>query len=534
MKRFSLIRRAAALLCAAALACALPLGAAAAKLSPEDTVTAAVLRTPLTQVSKAKSATVMVYMIGSDLESKQGLASADLEEMMAAELGEHVNVVVQTMGARQWTNPKIPADTSARFLLRDGKLKTLDKKLGQLDSTDPETLTDFIRFCADSFPADRNILILWDHGAGPIYGYGFDEYQGKNASLTLDEIRTALRDSQVSFDLLGMDACLMGSLETCCALWDFADYLCASEDFESSDGWEYTRWLTALGQNPALPTPDLGKIITEDFAKASDEAGEDGILALVDLAYTPLLSAGWARFGYDHDSALTSVNFSWQVHRSARATEESMRLFDKDSYYVTDVMAAANTVDEAGADVLSSMLSDAISACSSTEGNRHMTGLSVTLPYADSSFYQKMKDVLLECGFDETYLEWLGTFADALDIGENYYDRWEDWKAEWGGWEDYEKQRTSSPNWEKWLEEQEVNQDKTMIDYDAQLSDTSASLWRWNEESGVYVAHLPKGNRSFQDPANDEWYYYLSSDQSWWIWKGVNWEPCADPGYPVE
>lgn len=534
MKLSRLARRAAALFCAAALACALPLSAGASNnLSPEDTVSAAVLRSPLTNVTQAKSATVMIYMIGSDLESKRGLASADLEEMMAADLGDKVNVVVQTMGARQWTNPKVPSDSSARFLIRDGKLKTLDNKLGQLDSTDPETLTDFIRFCADSYPADRNILILWNHGAGPIYGYGCDEYQGKNASLTLDEIRTALRDSQVTFDLLGMDACLMGSLETCCALWSFADYLCASEDFESSDGWEYTPWLTALGQNVATPTPDLGKIITEDFAAASERAGEDGILALVDLAYTPLLSAGWARFGYDHDSALTSANYSWAVNPSARATEDSLRLFDRDSYYVTDVMAAANTVDAEGSDVLSSMLSDAISACSATEGNRYMTGLSVTLPYADSSFYQKMKAVLLKCGFDETYLEWLGTFADALDIGENYYDHWEDWEAEWGGWEDYE-QRPTSPNWEKWLDEQEVNQDKTMIDYDAQLSDTNASLWRWDEAHGVYVAHLPKGNRSFQDPVSNQWYYYLASDQSWWIWKGVNWEPCPNPGYSVE
>jgi hypothetical protein len=528
-----LARRCTALFCAAALALALPVTAGAAELTPQETVAAAVLRTPLTNTAQAKSATVMVYMIGSDLESKTGLASADLEEMMAAELGENVNVIVQTMGTRQWVNPSIRSDTSQRFQIQNGKLKVLGKGLGQLDSTDPQTLTDFIQYCADTYPADRNMLILWDHGAGPIYGYGCDEHQGKNASLTLDEIRTALRDSKVTFDLVGMDACLMGSLETCCALWNYADYLCASEDFESSDGWEYTRWLTALGEKPSISTPDLGRIITEDFAKASSAAGEDGILALVDLAYTPLLSAGWARFGYEHDSALTSANYSWQATPSARSTEQSRWMFDRDSYYVTDVMAAANMVDTAGSDVLSSMLSDAIAACSSTQGNRYMTGLSVTLPYADSNFYQKMKVVLLNCGFDETYLEWLGTFADALDIGDNYYDHWEEWKEEWTGWEDYQQQRPSSPNWEKWLSDEKALAGQTMIDYDRQLSNTDTGLWHWDEENSIYTAQLSGGDRSFQDPSTNLWFYYKADDQSWWLWKGIRWEPCSDPGYPI-
>lgn len=529
-----LTRRAAAVLCAAALVLSMTCSAWASEVTPQESVAAAVLRPPLTNTAQAKSATVMIYMIGSDLESKRGLATDDLNEIMAANLGENVNVVIQTMGTRQWCSPSVRADTSERFCIRDGGLHLLDDKLGQLDSTDPQTLTDFIRYCADTFPADRNILVLWDHGAGPIYGFGCDEHQGKNASLTLDELRTALRESEVTFDLLGMDACLMGSLETCCALWSFADYLCASEDFESSDGWEYTRWLSALGKNPAIATPELGRIITEDFATASAKAGEDGILALVDLAYTPLLSAGWARFGYEHDSALTSANYSWAATPSARATELSQRIFDADSYYVTDVMAAANTVDGEGSDVLSSMLSDAISACSSTEGSKYMTGLSVTLPYADSSFYQKMKAVLLGCGFDETYLEWLGTFADALDIGENYYDHWEDWQSEWSGWDAYQQQRPSSPNWDKWLEDEEANQSKTMIDYDAQLSNTRADVWEKDEEHGCYIARLENGDRSYQDPVNDLWYYYKAADRSWWVWRGVNWERCSNPGYPVD
>ena len=44
--------------------------------------------------------TVMVYMCGSDLESDGGAATADLNEMLYADVGDHVNIIVETAGPR--------------------------------------------------------------------------------------------------------------------------------------------------------------------------------------------------------------------------------------------------------------------------------------------------------------------------------------------------------------------------------------------------------------------------------------------------
>ena len=52
-------------------------------------------------------ATVMVYMVGSDLESESALGSLDLEEMARADLGERVSLVVQTMGCQEWHNAAV-------------------------------------------------------------------------------------------------------------------------------------------------------------------------------------------------------------------------------------------------------------------------------------------------------------------------------------------------------------------------------------------------------------------------------------------
>ena len=53
--------------------------------------------------TSAKSATVMIYMNGSDLESEAGEASADISEMLASGIGENVNVIIQTMGTKDAT-----------------------------------------------------------------------------------------------------------------------------------------------------------------------------------------------------------------------------------------------------------------------------------------------------------------------------------------------------------------------------------------------------------------------------------------------
>ena len=47
-------------------------------------------------------ATVMVYMCGTDLETRGGMASNDMREMAAATLGSNVDVIIYTGGCTSW------------------------------------------------------------------------------------------------------------------------------------------------------------------------------------------------------------------------------------------------------------------------------------------------------------------------------------------------------------------------------------------------------------------------------------------------
>lgn len=426
--------------------------------------------------------TIMLYMNGSDLESDNGMATMDIREILSATISDNVNIVIQTGGTRRWKTEAIASDRSQRFLVENGALTLIDDSLGQLDITDPDTLEDFISYCNTNYPADRNMLIFWNHGSGAVYGFGYDEHvDDYYAALTLDEIQTAIRNTGVKFEMIGFDACLMGGLETACALADSADYLIASEDFESGRGWEYQNWLTVLGTNSSTPMEDLSVIIIDDFVKESQSYGSDGILALIDLRYTRLLFQAWIDFAYSAKDDLLACNYSMEMNRSDRASrffdapaERIFRdpwedLFDNNESileeynYAVDLMALADTLNTDEAEALEAALSMALVYCSATHGDSEMTGLSITLPYNDEHFYEEMETVYTNCGFDTDYINFLESFVEA-DISEHY-----DWaESEWGGWENYEEEEYDWEEWDQWEEYQENDFGWDEYDYTTQ------------------------------------------------------------------
>ena len=142
--------------------------------------------------------TIMVYMCGTDLESRSGMATRDLAEMAKANIGSNVHVVVYTGGCSRWNNNIISTGKNQIYEVHSGGLKRVVDDDGNRAMTDPETLSRFIRFCGENYPANRNMLILWDHGGGSVSGYGYDETKRSSGSMTLDGINKALRTAGCS------------------------------------------------------------------------------------------------------------------------------------------------------------------------------------------------------------------------------------------------------------------------------------------------------------------------------------------------
>ncbi|MCR5249800.1 MAG: hypothetical protein K6E50_04260 [Lachnospiraceae bacterium] len=379
--------------------------------------------------------TILVYMNGSDLESFNGFASQDIREMLGAASSDKVHILIQTMGTKQWQDFNIASDHSQRFEIDQQQLVLLDDGLPQLDCTDPATLLDFLKWGSTLHPADRYFLILWDHGGGSVEGFGYDEWLGEDHSLTMDEMTAALQQSGLVFDFIGMDACIMSSIEVCYALYDYCDYCVLSEDFESALGWAYGGWLDALARNSSIDTVSLSKILIDDMVEtnAVEYFGSSSTLALIDERYIPAAFDAWKDFAYENEDTLLSVNYSREIKRSGRAHPRVSSVMAE--CYITDLLALAVSIPSPMTKSLVSRLASCVAYYNCSFDNTGLTGLSVTLPYGDPEFYASLGQVFAGIGIDKRYIQWLGNFQNN-SAASNYYDYYE-FDHQWQGWDDF-------------------------------------------------------------------------------------------------
>ena len=208
--------------------------------------------TPASSSSGKATRTVMIYMIGSNLESgigkqRGGYASADIDEMLLADIPDDVNVILECGGSTYWDNSSVPDGEVTRFAIQNNKLVKLEE-LGSIAMTDSGSLSDFITFAATNYPAESYSIDFWDHGGGIPVGFGMDELAYDFYDLlTSYEIKAEMEKAGVHFDVAIFDACNVGTLEMGMALKDYCDYMIGAESTVAGNGLYYTSWLSQTG-----------------------------------------------------------------------------------------------------------------------------------------------------------------------------------------------------------------------------------------------------------------------------------------------
>ena len=101
--------------------------------------------------AKKKACTVMIYMVGSNLESRLGNATKDLEEIDGAGLGfENYNVIVYTGGSARWVGD-VPCDRNCVLdMSRKGDERIVAQTNGNANMGLPETLSAFLNYCGEN------------------------------------------------------------------------------------------------------------------------------------------------------------------------------------------------------------------------------------------------------------------------------------------------------------------------------------------------------------------------------------------------
>jgi hypothetical protein len=161
-----------------------------------------------------KKVTLLVYMEGTDLEDKYSCARRNILEMLNAGSSPDVNIVLNTGGAAKAndSDPVKSWSTVKRHIVKEGKLVELHDLGAQVMGT-YDNMKDFIIWGQNAFPADKYILVFWDHGGGSVRGYG-DEYMVNKVKVVepamVYTIRSAILDAidatGKTFELIGFNS----------------------------------------------------------------------------------------------------------------------------------------------------------------------------------------------------------------------------------------------------------------------------------------------------------------------------------------
>jgi len=361
--------------------------------------------------------TILIYMCGTDLESNGGFATKDLQEMLAADLGQNINLLVFTGGCKGWQNNMVSSAKNQIYQIRGGGMDLRFESNTLQPMTDPATLSGFIQWGAKNYPADRYELIFWDHGGGSVSGYGYDEVYPRSGSMALNGIAKALKDGGVRFDFVGFDACLMATLETALVVEPYADYLIASEETEPGCGWYYTDWLTALGRNPSMPALEIGQHIADSFVSMCAQVAprQQATLSVMDLAeLSGTVPNAFRHFAQSTTESIKADDYQDVADARGRTKEfaASSNIDQVDLIHLADNIAT----DESRA--LAKVLRSAVKYNATSSNIQNAYGVSIYFPYGRTSTVNKATQIYREIGLDDSYSDCIKSFASLEVAGQ--------------------------------------------------------------------------------------------------------------------
>lgn len=266
----------------------------------------------LSKEKEKKEWTVLMYMDGyNDLEAWTANSFLDLESVgsdgnvnVVAELGRISQEELKEINKKHG-RPYEPTDIDGDwhgvrryFVERDkpGDVEAVDQlnspmleDLGDVNMSEPKTLSDFLTWGIKNYPAKKYLVVLMDHGGGWTGAFTNDATGSGGAIMTNPQIAeafdTAEKETGVKPDTVHMAACLMASTESAYELKNSAHFLVASEEMGTTLGFEYSPILDKLQQDIADGKQVTGKSIAKDIVKHySDKPAAFATKSAVDLS----------------------------------------------------------------------------------------------------------------------------------------------------------------------------------------------------------------------------------------------------------
>jgi hypothetical protein len=189
-----------------------------------------------------ETVTVAVWMAGDN--NLEHLLKGDLNELEGM-VSDRVSVLAQVdriplydIGDGDWS------DTRRYDMLPDRTRAVVTEPvefLGEVNMGSGDALADFLLWANERHPADRFVVVMWNHGGG--FWIASDDTDDDQIDIQDGELSAALQavvDARgAKIDVVAFDACNMAEWELATAIADQAHVMTASSAFVGNRGYAY-------------------------------------------------------------------------------------------------------------------------------------------------------------------------------------------------------------------------------------------------------------------------------------------------------
>jgi hypothetical protein len=290
---------------------------------------------------------------------------------------------------------------------------------GEVDMSSPATMTAFIQAAVKAAPAAKYMFDSWDHGGG-WRGLNWDDTSsaqtGTDQSMNMTELRQAVADAGVKFDVFAFDQCLMAQPEVAYELTDYADYLVFSEETIYGQGFPYDTIAQDLVAHPDMGGLQVSKMIVQDFAAYYNSItwANDWTISAFDMSYMGELTNAVTDFASAQLNALTMYRSQFKNDLSNTINYYYPYYSDLEQYAMNvyaDKKIADSSVKTAASEVIKA-IGDGIVLTINSKHNLDSHGLSIYFPQYRSS-YLGLKPGYQDVPFaiDSGWLLWVRAFC---------------------------------------------------------------------------------------------------------------------------
>jgi len=263
-----------------------------------------------------KAWTVMVYLNGDNNLDFEGWWTMNLMAAGLKASGSNLNVVVLY-------DHYGPGGAEKYLITAGGFTKIAD--VAEPDMGSPVTLQSFLAWAMKSYPADKYILDLWDHGGGWMYMSRDDT---SHSRMYIADISKAMAGAEQTVghvvDVTLFEACTMAQVEVAYQLKSVTKVELGTEVTMDAEGPPWNWICATMEANPSIAPLALGKIIADDYVLYYEMSKQDGGNGNGDVIGT-----------------FSSIDEAKQVATAKAIDQLSLALIAKMSLYKSQIGSAA-------------------------------------------------------------------------------------------------------------------------------------------------------------------------------------------------